>query len=145
MKRTAFVADTTISLSPSEAEARGIYLVSVQVIVNGAAFWDLCEFTPEALRRAQLEGGRIGTSQVNPADFETLYSSLLERCGQRIWVHVSSKVSGASATAKRPTKRFSLSVHTQINAGFDDGLKRRSTINSFRTLEVNFHRSLAGG
>jgi Uncharacterised protein, DegV family COG1307 len=80
--------------------------VPVLVIVNCVTFWDLCEFTPEALRRAQLEGGRIGTSQVNLADFETLYSSLLERYGQRIWVHMSSKVSSTDTTAKLLAKRF---------------------------------------
>jgi DegV family protein with EDD domain len=123
MKRTAFVADTTIGLSPSEAEARGIHLVPVQVIVDGVPYRDLFEFTPEALRRAQLEGKRISTSQVNPADFETLYSSLLERFDQVISVHMSSKLSGTYATAKLIAARFAdrvcpIDSHS-LNAGLD--------------------------
>jgi DegV family protein with EDD domain len=123
MKRTAFVADTTIGLSPTEAEARGIHLVPVQVIVDGVPFRDLFEFTPEALRRAQQDGRRISTSQVNPADFETLYSSLLERCDQVISVHMSSKLSGTYATAKLIAERFSdrvcpIDSHS-LNAGLD--------------------------
>jgi fatty acid-binding protein DegV len=81
MKRTAFVADMTIGLSPSEAESRGIHLVSVQVIIDGVAYRDLYEFTPETLRWAQLKGKRISTSQVNLADFEMLCSSLFKRGG----------------------------------------------------------------
>jgi DegV family protein with EDD domain len=123
MKRTAFVADTTIGLSPSEAEARGIHLVPVQVIVGGVPFRDLFEFSPEALRRAQLEGKRISTSQVNPADFETLYSSLLERYDQVISVHMSSKLSGTFATAKLIAARFADRVWPidsySLNAGLD--------------------------
>jgi DegV family protein with EDD domain len=123
MKRTAFVADTTIGLSPTEAEARGIHLVPVQVIVDGVPFRDLFEFTPEALRRAQQDGRRISTSQVNPADFETLYSSLLERCDQVISVHMSSKLSGTYATAKLIAERFAdrvcpIDSHS-LNAGLD--------------------------
>jgi DegV family protein with EDD domain len=123
MKRTAFVADTTISLSPSEAEARGIHLVPVQVIVDGVPYRDLFEFSLEALRRAQHEGRRISTSQVNPADFEMLYSSLLERYDQVISVHMSSKLSGTYATAKLISERFADRVcpidSYSLNAGLD--------------------------
>jgi DegV family protein with EDD domain len=148
MKRSAFVADTTIGLSNSEAESRGIHLVPVQVIIDGVAYRDLYEFTPEALRRAQLEGQQISTSQVNPADFETLYSSLLECFDQVISVHMSSKLSGTYTTAKLIAKRFAdrmqpIDSHS-INAGLDDVLEERSAINTFRTFEVNFHRAQAG-
>jgi DegV family protein with EDD domain len=123
MKRIAFVADTTIGLSPSEAETRGIHLVPVQVIVDGMAYRDLFEFTPKALRRAQLEGRRISTSQVNPADLESLYSSLLERHERVISVHMSSKLSGTYATAKLIAERFADRVQPidsfSLNAGLD--------------------------
>jgi DegV family protein with EDD domain len=123
MKHTVFVADTTIGLSPSEAETRGIHLVPVQVIVDGVSFRDGHEFTPEALRQAQREGRRISTSQVNPADFEMLYSSLLERHERVISVHMSSKLSGTYATAKLIAGHFGdrvcpIDSHS-LNAGLD--------------------------
>ena len=123
MKRTAFVADTTIGLSPSEAEARGIHLVPVQVIVDGVPFRDLFEFTPEALQQAQQGGKKISTSQVNPADLERLYSNLLERHDQVISVHMSSKLSGTYATAKLIAERLEDRVcpidSRSLNAGLD--------------------------
>jgi fatty acid-binding protein DegV len=106
VKRTAFVADTTINLSPSEADSCGIHLVPVQVIIDGVAYRNLYEFTPDVLRRAQLEGRQISTSQVNPADFETLHSSPLERYDQVISAHMSSRLSGTHATAKLIAARF---------------------------------------
>ena len=123
MKRTTFVADTTIGLSPSEAESRGIHLVPVQVIIDGVAYRDLYEVTPEALGRAQQDGRRISTSQVNPADLEMLYSSLLERYDRVISVHMSSKLSGTYATAKLISERFGdrvcpIDSHS-LNAGLD--------------------------
>jgi fatty acid-binding protein DegV len=75
MKRIAFVADTTIGLSPSEAEARGIHLVPVRVIVDGVAYTDLYEFTPEALLRAQLEGE---TDQHKPGQSGRLWNAVRE-------------------------------------------------------------------
>jgi fatty acid-binding protein DegV len=80
--------------------------VPVQVIVDGVPFRGGSEFRPEALRWAQHQGRRINTYQVNPADFETLYSSLLERFDQVISVHKASKLSGTDATAQRNAKRF---------------------------------------
>ena len=100
MKRTAFVADRIIGISPNETKARGIHLVSVQVIVDGATYRDQYEFRPEALRRAQPEGRRISTSQVNSTDLKMLYWSPLERCHRVISVHMASKLSGPYATAK---------------------------------------------
>jgi DegV family protein with EDD domain len=95
----------------------------VRSIVDGVAYRDLYEFSPEALGRAQLEGKQISTSQVNPADFETLYSSLLERYDQVISVHMSSKLSGTYATAKLISERFENRVQPidshSLNAGLD--------------------------
>jgi DegV family protein with EDD domain len=123
MKRTAFVADTTIGLSPSEAEARDIHLVPVQVIVDGVTHRDWYEFTPEDVLRAQREGRRVSTSQINPADLEMLYSSLLERYDRVISVHMSAKLSGTFATAQMIAERFGSRVcvldSQSLNAGLD--------------------------
>ena len=106
MTTTAYVADTTLGLSPAEAEAQGIHLVPMQIIVDGTAYRDYLEFTPAAVTQAQRSGAKVTTSQANPADLEALYQHLLERFDQVVSVHVSSKLSGTVATARLIAERF---------------------------------------
>jgi fatty acid-binding protein DegV len=101
--------------------------VPVRVIVDGMACWELCEVRSKALRQAQHEGRRISTSQVNPADFRMLHSSLLGRFGRAISVHISRKLSGTYATTKLIAARFGnwgypINLHS-LNARLDNVLE----------------------
>jgi fatty acid-binding protein DegV len=51
--KTAFVADTTLGLSPEQALEKGIHLVPVQVIHGGRSYRDLLEIGPEEVQTAE--------------------------------------------------------------------------------------------
>ena len=106
MTRTAFVADSTIGLSPPEALEQGIHIVPMQIIVDGIGYKDFGEFGPERVNAAQRAGQRVTTSQANPADLDDAYASLLERHDRVVSVHVSSKLSGTAATARMIAERY---------------------------------------
>ncbi len=106
MERTAFVADSTLGLSPQEALERDIYLVPQQVILEGQSYRDYLEMTPDQVIQAQLAGKKVSTSQISATDLEALYSKLLEKFDRIVSVHVSSKLSGTYATARMVAEKF---------------------------------------
>lgn len=106
MERTAFVADSTLGLSPQEALKQDIYVVPQQVILEGKSYRDYVEMTPEEVIQAQLAGKKVGTSQISAVDLEALYKDLLEKFDRIVSVHVSSKLSGTCSTARMVAEKF---------------------------------------
>ncbi|ADD26951.1 DegV family protein [Meiothermus ruber] len=136
MERTAFVADSTLGLSPQEALERGIYLVPQQVILEGQSYRDYLEMTPDQVIQAQLAGKKVSTSQVSAADLEALYKALLEKFDRIVSVHVSSKLSGTYSTARKVAEQFGNRVKVIDGLTLNGGL-------SFVIEEVR--RKLAAG
>lgn len=120
--KTAFVADSTIGLTPEQAEAQGVYLIPQQVIVEGKAFRDHVEIRPEQVVQAQLGGKKVSTSQPLPQDYEALYERLLGAFDRIVSVHVSSKLSGTVSTAKAVAQRFGERVKVLDSLSVNGGL-----------------------
>ncbi len=122
MSRTAFVADSTLGLSPQEALERGVHLVPQQVILEGRSYRDYVEISPEEVIQAQLAGQRVSTSQIAAPDLEALYQSLLEKFDRIVSVHVSSRLSGTYATACKVAERFGQRVKVLDSLSLNGGL-----------------------
>jgi DegV family protein with EDD domain len=104
--KIAYVSDSTIGLTPQEAEQSGVYSIPQQVVVNGKSYRDYLEISPEQIMSAQQAGQRVSTSQPVPEDIEQMYRSLLEHHDRIVSVHVSSKLSGTFATASQVAAGF---------------------------------------
>ncbi|MBF6594692.1 MAG: DegV family protein [Thermaceae bacterium] len=118
---TAFVADSTLGLSPSEAQARGIHLVLAQIILDGWDYHDYLEITPEQIIQALRRGGKLTTSHTSPAEFQRTYEMLLQKYDRVVSVHASSKLSGFVSTARMVAQQFGQRVQVldslSVNAG----------------------------
>lgn len=122
MEHTAFVADSTLGLSPQEALERGIYLIPQQVILEGQSYRDYLEMTPDQVIQAQLAGKKVSTSQISAADLEALYKELLEKFDRIVSVHVSSKLSGTYSTAHKVAEQFGNRVQVIDSLTLNGGL-----------------------
>ncbi|HEU4740850.1 MAG TPA: DegV family protein [Meiothermus sp.] len=120
--KTAFVADSTLGLSPQEALERDIHVVPQQVVIMGKSYRDYLEITPQQVTEAQLAGQTVSTSQVSPTDFETKYEELLHRFERVVSVHVSGKLSGTVATAKLIAGKFAGRVQVLDSLSLNAGL-----------------------
>ncbi|GIW25658.1 DegV family protein [Meiothermus sp.] len=122
MERTAFVADSTLGLSPQEALKRGVYVIPQQVILEGKSYRDYVEMTPDEVIQAQLAGKKVSTSQISAADLEALYKDLLEKFDRIVSVHVSSKLSGTCSTACMVAEKFGHRIKVLDSLTLNGGL-----------------------
>lgn len=122
MERTAFVADSTLGLSPQEALEREVYVIPQQVIIEGQSYRDYVEMTPDEVIQAQLSGKKVGTSQISPVDLEALYKDLLEKFDRIVSVHVSSKLSGTCSTARMVAEKFGNRIKVLDSLSLNGGL-----------------------
>ncbi|MEN2982913.1 MAG: DegV family protein [Thermus sp.] len=118
----AFVADSTLGLSPAEALAQGIHLVPQQVIWGEKTFRDLVEIHPEEVLALLARGERLSTSQVAPEDLRQAYETLLARYDRVLSVHVSGQLSGTVATAEGVARAYGGRVKVLDSWSLNGGL-----------------------
>jgi DegV family protein with EDD domain len=120
--KTAFVADSTLGLSPEEALEHGIHLVPQQVIHGERSYRDFLEITPEEVLALLEKGERLSTSQVAPGDLRATYEKLLEDHDRVLSVHVSGKLSGTVATAQAVAQEYGERVKVLDSWSVNGGL-----------------------
>jgi DegV family protein with EDD domain len=120
--KTAFVADTTLGLSPEEALEKGIHLVPVQVIHGGRSYRDLLEIGPEEVLALLEKGERLSTSQAAPEDLRATYERLLLDRDRVLSVHLSGKLSGTVATAQAVARAYGGRVQVLDSWSLNGGL-----------------------
>lgn len=118
----AFVADSTLGLSPAEALAQGIHLVPQQVIWGEKTFRDLVEIHPEEVLALLARGERLSTSQVAPEDLRQTYETLLAGYDRVLSVHVSGQLSGTVATAEGVARAYGGRVKVLDSWSLNGGL-----------------------
>jgi fatty acid-binding protein DegV len=120
--KTAFVADTTLGLSPEQALEKGIHLVPVQVIHGGRSYRDLLEVGPKEILALLEKGERLSTSQAAPEDLRTTYERLLLDHDRVLSVHLSGKLSGTVATAQAVARAYGGRVQVLDSWSLNGGL-----------------------
>jgi len=120
--KTAFVADSTLGLSPEEVLKHGIHQVPVQVIHGERSYRDLLEITPEEVLALLEKGERLSTSQTAPEDLRATYERLLKDHDRILSVHLSGKLSGTVATAQAVARDYGERVKVLDSWSLNGGL-----------------------
>jgi len=119
--KTAFVADSTLGLTPADAQEKGIHLALAQVIHGGQSFRDYAEISTEQIVQLLRAGKKLTTSHTSLADLQTLFETLLTTHDRVLCVLTSSKLSGFVATANLAAQNFGSRVlvvdSRSVNAG----------------------------
>ncbi|WP_234554813.1 DegV family protein [Thermus caliditerrae] len=118
----AFVADSTLGLSPEEGLRYGIHVVPQQVVWKDKAYRDLVEISPEEVLALLEKGERLSTSQVAPEDLRSTYETLLQAHERVLSVHVSGHLSGTVATAMAVAQEFGERVQVLDSWSLNGGL-----------------------
>jgi len=120
--KVAFVADSTLGLSPEEALKQGIHVVPQQVIWGNRTLRDQLDITDEEVLDLLRRGERLSTSQVALEDLRCTYETLLQTHERVLSVHVSGHLSGTVATAMAVAREFGERVKVLDSWSLNGGL-----------------------
>ncbi len=113
MSRVAVVTDSTASLPAEVAQARGIRVVPLQVVIGAKVLDEGPDgATPEVVAQALRDFVPVSTSRPAPALFAEVYRSLRDDGVEEIVsVHLSGEMSGTSESAQLAALEADLPVH----------------------------------
>jgi len=107
MKKIAWITDSTCGLPPEFIEENNIYVVTLNVIINGVSYKEDIDITKdefyEKLKQPDVDAT---TSQATLGDFIELYEMLKKEYDCGIAIHASSELTGtynSSVTAAEQT------------------------------------------
>jgi DegV family protein with EDD domain len=104
--RIAIVTDSTSSLPPEVALARGITVVPLQVVIGGTSYDEGADgATPDAISAALKEWTPVSTSRPTPARMLETYEALAAHGAKQILsIHLSGDMSGTFESAQLAAK-----------------------------------------
>lgn len=111
----ALVTDSTASLPPEVAVARGVVVVPLQVVIGATAYDEGVEggATPEMLAEALQAWTPVSTSRPNPEEMLEVYERLAaEGATEIVSVHLSADLSGTFESAQLAARRAPVPVHS---------------------------------
>jgi DegV family protein with EDD domain len=113
MSRVAVVTDSTASLPAEVAQARGIRVVPLQVVIGAKVLDEGPDgATPEVVAQALRDFVPVSTSRPAPVLFADLYRSLEdEGVDEIVSVHLSGEMSGTFESAQLAALEVELPVH----------------------------------
>ncbi len=99
--KTAILTDTNSGILAKEAEALGIYVMPMPVLIDDQAFFEGENITEEAFYKALEDGKNVSTSQPSPGDVLDKWDELLASgYDQIVYMPMSSGLSSACDTAR---------------------------------------------
>lgn len=109
--RIAIVTDSTASLSAEDAEAEGITVVPLKVIIGAATHTEGVDVTPDMIAEALRQFVPVSTSRPTPEEFLAVYEELAAGGATSIVsVHLSATMSGTFESAQLAAGRASIPV-----------------------------------
>ncbi|MCB0909745.1 MAG: DegV family protein [Nocardioidaceae bacterium] len=111
---TVIVTDSTAMLPPEVADAHGIVVVPLQVVIGSEVFDEGSEgATPERVAAALREFLPVSTSRPAPVALQEIYeSAAADGADAVISIHLSGDMSGTFESAQLAAKQVAIPVHT---------------------------------
>ena len=113
MPRVVVVTDSTASLPADVAQARGIHVVPLQVVIGAKVLDEGPDgATPDVVAQALRDFVPVSTSRPAPALFAELYRSLeADGVDEIVSIHLSGEMSGTFESAQLAALEVELPVH----------------------------------
>ena len=113
--KIAILTDTNSGLSPGQADAHGVELVPMPVMLNGETFFEHQTITQEDFFIQLGQGASVKTSQPAPYTLLEAWERLLEKHEQVIYIPMSSGLSGSYDTAAVMAREYQGRVYPVNN------------------------------
>jgi DegV family protein with EDD domain len=94
------VTDTNSGITPAQADAWGVALVSMPFMIDGAEYLEGRGLTHAMLFDKMRAGAAVSTAQPSPGDLLAVWDEALETCDQLVYIPMTSGLSSSCASAK---------------------------------------------
>ena len=99
MPGIGIMTDSNCGIMPSEETSYGIHVLPMPVIIDGRAYGEGVDITPDDFYRKQTSGAAITTSQPSPGDVTAMWDRLLASYDEIVFIPMSSGLSNTCQTA----------------------------------------------
>ncbi len=120
-REVGVLVDSALDIPRDMAEALGIEVVPMGVVVEEKTFRDDEEISREAVLRKLMESKEVSSSLPLPVDFIRAFSKLSKNHTAIVAFHLSSKVSGTFSLSRSLAEKFSAKIITVDTEGFSLG------------------------
>lgn len=115
-KKIAIVTDTNSGLSTEQANAHGVYLIPMPVIIDHNTFFENVSISQKEFFERLEQGARVSTSQPGLGELIKSWEKILEEYEELIYLPMSSGLSGGCETAIMLAKEYDERVHGAFEA-----------------------------
>lgn len=109
--KTAIVTDSNSGIFLNDAEALGIYVVPMPIVIDDNELFEGVSIQFDEFITSQTSGKSISTSQPTPASVMDTWDKALETYDELVYLPMSSALSGACDTAKILSEDYEGRVH----------------------------------
>ena len=99
MPGIGIMTDSNCGIMPSEETSYGIHVLPMPVIIDGRAYGEGVDITPDDFYRKQTSGAAITTSQPSPGDVTAMWDRLLASYDEIVFI--PQRARGAPPTGRR--------------------------------------------
>ena len=99
MSGIAIMTDSNCGIMPSDADAYGIYVLPMPVIIDGETYYEGINITLDEFYKKQSTGAVISTSQPSPGDVTAMWDMILASHDELVFIPISSGLSNTCQTA----------------------------------------------
>lgn len=99
MPGIAIMTDSNCGIMPSDADAYGIYVLPMPVIIDGETYYEGINITLDEFYKKQSTGAVISTSQPSPGDVTAMWDMILASHDELVFIPMSSGLSNTCQTA----------------------------------------------
>jgi|SRR5690625_1035482 len=111
MKKFAWITDSTCGLSKDYLTENNIYVIPLNVIINGTSYKEDIDITKdEFYEKLRVDGVDAKTSQPAFGDFINLYEKLKQEYDCGIAIHASSELTGTYQSSQNASKQTGFPV-----------------------------------
>ena len=97
--KIAILTETNSGLSPGQADAHGVELVPMPVMLNGETFFEDISMTQDEFYKYLEEGAEVMTSQPSPDILMKAWREQLAEYDEIVYIPMSSGLSSSCGTA----------------------------------------------
>lgn len=137
---TGVVTDSHSSITQSEAERLGIFVLPMPFFIDDTCYYEDIDITREAFFEKMKAGSKVSTSQPGPEEVMKIWNRALEQFEEIVYIPLSSALSGSCQTAQMLAQEEPYAGRVfVVDNGRVSATQHRSVLDALEMIEEGYH------